>query len=132
MSILLIIILFSWYLQPKDLGEDDLRRFKGIASAEIPISCLSDRDDVCALFDCMVDYCWCDEMFPSSILIEGTTIISNEEEAMNTVKQVSGYEVKRAVKLNNVFYNVFTNAGGGEKVYTVAADGTIMKTMCGV
>ena len=29
--------------------------YKGIETAEIPMGCIDYKDDVCALFDCMVD-----------------------------------------------------------------------------
>ena len=43
-------------------------------------------------------------------------------------------KVKKAVKINNVFYNVFVDEHeeGNEVTYTVAVDGTIIKTICGV
>lgn len=132
----------------RDMGDDDLRRYKGIAWAEIPGNCLEYREDICELFDCMVDMCWCDDSSPDLPIIyekEGVAI-QNEEEAMAFVNEylnerLSGksgsspeyIEVKRAVELNNIFYNVFAEEDtGNEIVYTVAVDGTIIKTICGV
>ena len=45
----------------------------------------------------------------------------------------SDYRVTNVVRLNNIFFNVFAeNAGYDEITFTVAVDGTIMKTICGV
>jgi len=94
---------------------------------------------VCGLFACLVDSCWCKED-PNQVLHEGNTIISDEAGAVNAVKDFAfpegavpkGTEVK-VLKMNPVFYNVFVNdASGNEQVYTIAADGTIIQTICGV
>jgi len=43
------------------------------------------------------------------------------------------WNYSNSVELNAAFYNVFvTNAQGDEDVYTVAKDGTVIKTVCGV
>ena len=120
-------------------GPDETRLYKGIEGAEIP-GCVEFKDDVCGLFDCMVDMCWCDDSSPDlPILYEKEGIsIANENEAVSYVQKFVDdnnptYTVKRAVKLNNVFFNVFAeNEAYDELVYTVAVDGTIMKTICGV
>jgi len=124
-----------------NLGEDDLSHswYKGITDAEIPGKCLDDRGDVCALFDCLVNLCWCDDSSPDlPILYEKEGIsLSTTEEAVNYVQKyvddnTLGYSVKRAVKLNNIFFNVFAeDETGDEVVYTLAVDGTILKTFCG-
>ncbi len=42
-------------------------------------------------------------------------------------------EITKVVKLNTIFYNAFVeDEEGNETVYTVAIDGTILKTVCGV
>ena len=139
-SLTALIFLFQ---EGSNLGEDDLRLFRGIPTAEIPQDCRGFRDDVCGLFDCMVDSCWCDETTANPILWQWNNIVRNEEEAMAAVweyVQSSGLEyseVRKAVNLGDdahrVFFNVFVyNAWGDEKVFTVAADGTIIKTVCGV
>lgn len=138
-----------------NLGEDDLSYnwYKGITDAEIPGACLDDRNDVCGLFDCMVDLCWCDDSSPDLPILyeENGVIIANEEEAVNYVSEyleeerlkgreegevygkIYMIEAKRAVKLNDIFYNVFAEDDKMEEiVYTVAVDGTIIKTICGV
>ncbi len=139
---LLIIIVLSGCLGPDP--NDDLKLYKSIPTAEMSPECIENGNDVCALFDCMVDLCWCDSgNFPSPVLVEGTTTISSEQEAINLVKDYvqttdSEYsDVRRAVNLGDdvhrVFFNVFAyNDANDEKVFTVAADGTIIKTICGV
>lgn len=95
----------------------------------------AESEDVCALFDCMVDRCWCDDSTPEMpILHESKQSILNEEQAKELVKEFldKDYEVKRAVRLNNVFFNVFTDKDSDEVVFTVSKDGTILKTICGV
>lgn len=115
----------------------------GIEGAEIPIECSFDQDNVCELFECMVDLCWCDDLTPEPILKEGTTEIYSEEEAVSYVEEslselneITGsnvIKVNSAVKLNGVFYNVFCeDENEDEVVYTLAVDGTIIKTTCGV
>jgi len=127
-----------------NLGDDDLKLYKGIPTAEIPGECLQFRDDVCGLFDCMVDRCWCDDgHFPSPIIKEGSSTVQNEAEAIAAVQAYvnetgSEYsDVRRAVNLSDeihrVFFNVFAyNESGDEQVFTLAADGTIILTQCGV
>ena len=142
-ALLLFFIIVSGCVDGNQ-GADDLKLFKGIATAEIPGECLDFREDVCGLFDCMVDMCWCDSgNFPSPIIKEGTESVQSEQEAINLVQSYvdeSGSEyndVRRAVNLSDdihrVFFNVFAfNAAEDEKVFTVAADGTIIVTQCGV
>jgi hypothetical protein len=127
-------------LQPENMGEDDLRTFKGIPWASIPAGCEEFREDVCGMFECTVEACWCDDArADSAILFECTQTVQNAEEAIAVVKEYLNWDPNqtgsfdKAVKLNNIFYNVFfTTCEGEERVYTVAADGTIIKTVCGV
>ncbi|MFH1317179.1 MAG: hypothetical protein ABII01_06670 [Candidatus Woesearchaeota archaeon] len=146
---LIMVLLFASSCEW--LGKEDLAFYKGIESAQFPVSCKEYEYDVCGLFDCMVDLCWCEES-PDRILYEGEgIIIASEEEAISIVQtyldeqigkgyeegtlygKVQGIKVKSVSKLNNVFYNVFAEEShGNEIVYTVAVDGTIMKTICGV
>ena len=140
--LILIVVFICGCTSNHDQNDDNL--YKGIASAEIPEHCIEFKDDICGLFDCMVDTCWCDDAhYPSPVLYEPTGIdITNEEDAMNIVKDYlelnnSEYkeysDVKRAVKLNSVFYNVFAeDADEDEMTFVVAVDGTILKTICGV
>lgn len=105
---------------------------------EVPLECQEFKDDVCALFDCMVDQCWCDD-FSDPVLPAAETEISNEEEAIAFIEQYlessnSEYnDVRSANALNDVFFNVFAyNVMDDEKVFTVRADGTIILTVCGI
>ncbi|MCK5060165.1 MAG: hypothetical protein KAR00_03440 [Candidatus Pacebacteria bacterium] len=105
---------------------------------EIPLKCQEFQSDTCALFDCMVDQCWCDDFF-SPVLAEEKTKILNEEGAIALMEQYlenndSEYnDVRKAIALNGVFFNVFVyNPNGDEKVFTVRTDGTIIVTVCGV
>ncbi len=139
----LALVLISGCLEPPVNGNGS-KLYKGIATAEIPQECRESGDDVCALFDCMIDLCWCDEgNFPSPVLVEGTAIVASKQDAINLVQnyvQSTGSEytnVERAVNLGDeahkVFFNVFAyNDTNDEEVFTVAADGTIIKTLCGV
>ncbi len=124
-------------------GKDDPTLFKEITTAEIPEACLEYRDDVCGLFDCTVDRCWCNDVRPEGAILSqrsGITV-QTEAEAIAIVEQFTKenteYQeytnVKRAVKLNNIYFNVFAeDKNQDEKVFTVAADGTIIQTTCGV
>jgi hypothetical protein len=110
--------------------------FKNIDSAPIASECTEFKEDVCGLYACLAENCWC-EQSPDKILMQGNTVVSTEEEAINAIKKFllpvsSPYEVKQAKKLNSVFFNVFVEALDGEKVFTVAADETIIKTQCGI
>lgn len=135
-TFLLAVVLFSVVLlsgcpQPPDDGSN---LYKGVLGAVIPAECAEFKDDVCGLYDCMVDRCWCDEgYFPGPILLEGNTVVANEQQAMQVVGDyLAKGEVKSAVELNPIFYNVFYDVEGDEEYYTVAVDGTILKTICGV
>ena len=140
MAIVAMLIVVSAYIGPDNQGEDDLNRFKGISTAEIDSNCVEYRDDVCALFECMVERCWCDDSSPElPILYEKEGIsIADEEEAIAIVgeyiqdSEYKDYDVTRVIKLNNVFFNVFAQNADDEIVFTIAADGTIIKTICGV
>lgn len=135
-----MLILGLWLAKPfywsEDMGEDDLTGKTGLDSVSIPEHCAEYESDVCALFDCMVDYCWCLES-PDAVLVEGSGFVTSEAEARYAVEDYlesqGGLTVKSAVKLNEAFYNVFAeDAEGNEEVFTVAADGSIIKTICGV
>lgn len=140
-ALLFAVLILSGCTDGEPSGE---HLYKGIPSAPVPDACAEYKDDACALFECMVDRCWCLEI-PDAILIEGGTVVANEEQAVRVVinyieeqKSRGGAmagelmytEAQRAVKLNDVFYNVFCDAEGDEVVYTVAADGTIVQTGC--
>ena len=107
--------------------------------------CSKFEDDVCALFDCTVDLCWC-ESSPDAVLFESNSPVTSEAEAMKVVEtylatnpedeltgEMNIYEVKNAVEVNEYFYNVFAeDINGNERVFTVSKTGAIIKTVCGV
>jgi len=134
--VILVLVAFSGCNEPPRPAY-----FNGIESAPVKSECVNSMDDVCGLFDCMTDLCWCYEG-PDQILLEGNAVVASEDDAMQVVSDYifaqnntlsQGIELERAVKINSVFYNVFVNdADGNEEVFTVAADGTIIKTVCGV
>ena len=100
----------------------------------VPGKCLEYEADACSLFGCMVESCWCDESPDGGVLAETGVDVLNEEDAMQVIRDYVSdeYEVERAVRLNDVFYNVFTEVNGDEEVFTVSYDGKIIKTICGV
>ncbi|MBU0662903.1 MAG: hypothetical protein ABH854_04975 [Candidatus Diapherotrites archaeon] len=112
--------------------------FAGVSGATVPAECAGDKDDVCALFECMVDLCWCEDAPGGGVYMQGKGAVTSEQGAMDAVSEymkTKAYRLTpvRAVKLNSVFYNVFTeDKDVGENSFTVAADGTVMKTQCGV
>ena len=139
--LIIFLLYFSLTIYKGHLGSDDLRRYKGIAWAEIPEQCFEYREDVCGLFSCMVEQCWCDDSSDKSpVIYEPKNImIQNEEEAISLVEEFLGksdfadYRVVSGVRLNNVFFNVFIeDANHNEITFTVAVDGTILKTICGI
>ena len=122
-------------------GEDNLYRYKGITMAQgtIPQECEGLTD--CGLFSCAVDSCFCNELSENGgVLFEANSYIYDDEDAVNLVTYYNkinsisqGSGNIRSVKLNSLFYNVFYNDfDGNERVLTVAIDGTILETVCGV
>ncbi|MBT4192562.1 MAG: hypothetical protein HOE11_04595 [Candidatus Diapherotrites archaeon] len=103
----------------------------------IPSECLQYANDECAVFSCMVNNCWC-EQSPDAILKEGTQMFLDEARAKGAVQSylneqnISDYTLKNTAKLNDIFFNVFIEIDGDEEVFTVATNGTILKTLCGV
>jgi hypothetical protein len=94
----------------------------------------------CEMFSCMVSQCWCKDSLTNGILSQSNAQVQSEEDAeavvanyltSNSIAYESG--TVHAVNLNVIFYNVFyTNQSGNENMLTVAVDGTIMETECGV
>ena len=110
-----------------------------VSTVDIPQECQQFQDDICGLFGCMVNLCWCDDgTFPSPILFEGNTEILDEQSAIIVVNQYlksddSEYGANKAVRLNSFFFNVFVyDAENNERVFTVGADGAVLKTICGI
>ena len=106
----------------------------------IPEKCQDFKDDVCGLFACTVDICWCDEASSSSpVLAETGNQITKEEDAvkavsdyLESIKSEYVYDI-RAVEINDLFYNVFAyNEDKNEKVLSISFDGKILKTTCGI
>ncbi|MFH1588779.1 MAG: hypothetical protein ABIA76_05575 [Candidatus Diapherotrites archaeon] len=150
--ILILIVLFLFFggciFFPDDMGEDDLA-YMVVLEDNLSEECKALIENPCVAFECMIQACFCDETyFAGTVLKEKFTIIENEEQALQLMNdyaqeildnQTSAgglygklylIEPKRAVKLNNAFYNVFALENGSESVFTVAVDGTIMKTTC--
>ena len=115
----------------------------------IPTECQSFQDDVCSLFECMVESCWCNDSSPESpILYETYITINDEQGAKDAVhvyiteliygdhglisEEAKKMKINNVVKLNAVFYNVFIDKEGEEIVYTVSRDGQILATVCGI
>ncbi len=137
-----MILIFTLLIIAGCSGEQAV--FKGIQTATIPQSCADYKNDVCGLFDCMVEMCWCDDSGPDLPIIyekEGASISSEDEAAALVSEFVESTDLEykeytnivNVVALNTVFFNVFAeNPSGDEMVFTVAADGTVVKTVCGV
>jgi hypothetical protein len=115
--------------------------FKNIEGTSLPVECENVKDDVCGVFSCTVDLCWCREG-PDQVLYEANVTIDSKEKAEDLVREYFsqdsslGSRVMSSVKLNDIFYNVFVESimddDRLEKTYTVGIDGTIIQTVCGV
>jgi hypothetical protein len=137
--VLVVVLLFVFLPKDQDNGTN---LYKEIPGAVIPGQCMDFKTDVCGLFECAVDSCWCEES-PKKILKVGNTELKTEDEAAEYVSNYlkefgSEHKGIKAVKLNDLFYNVFVQYYNeeyqfmDEVVYTVAVDGTIISTQCGV
>lgn len=133
-----LVLLFGC-LGGDNQGQDNLYSYKDVTVAkdDIPETCEGLED--CAMFECMVDQCWCKpNILETDYLYKKDTTISSEEEAKALVKSFldeKGFpydSITNAVKLNGIFYNVFYEVDGSELVLTVSADGAIFETVCGV
>jgi len=118
---------------------DNLYSSKGVTvpADSIPDNCREKED--CAMFACLVSQCWCRQIPPEGgIVYRANRTIDDENDAKNVVANYlisvgTVMNIKKAVKLNEIFYNVFYEVpDGGEEVLTVAIDGTVMETICGV
>jgi hypothetical protein len=104
-------------------------------------------EDPCALFECSVENCWCDEgSLDGPILFEDLTFDIKPDRGfsigdaigvvINYLKEnemINEYTHVETVKLNKYFYNVFMeNEDAEEILYTVSHTGVILKTQCGV
>ncbi|MBU2100739.1 hypothetical protein KKG83_05280 [Candidatus Micrarchaeota archaeon] len=113
--------------------------YREIHFALIPEECMEFKDNVCSLFTCMVDSCYCEE--PEGILVKENKnhyVIGNEKDVVRDVQEYlnsinSEYKAENAVELNPVFYNVFAfDSERNEKVFVIAVDGAILETTCNV
>ncbi len=144
-TIIISVFLFSFLLLfgcplIDDHDAPPENAFKGIHFALVPEECMEVMEDVCPLYACMLKNCWC-EQGPDAILVSGDKdnfVVGDEKHAIKDVQEYlesinSEFTAKRAVELNPVFYNVFAeDSEGNEKVFTIAVDGTVFKTQCGV
>jgi len=118
---------------------DNLYSYKNITvpADSIPDNCRLKED--CEMFSCLVSQCWCRQIPPEGgVIYRANRTVGDENIAKSVVADYlisngTVMNVKKAVKLNEIFYNVFYEVpDGGEKVLTVAVDGTVMETICGV
>jgi hypothetical protein len=122
----------KWHPGPKSVT------YKDVPGTMVPNKCIPVRGDTCQLFDCMIEDCWCDTRETDNpVLYEEEGVeIKNTGDAENLVQKYlgenTGIEIEEAYPLNKIFYNVYCDKQGQEIVYTVAVDGTIIKTQCGV
>ena len=121
--------------------------YKSIEKSEfqLPNSCDGSQNDACSTFSCLTPNCWCKQS-PDAIITEGSPdlVIETEDQAVQLVASklleksltnpafIVG-NVTTAAKVNSIFYNVFVeDPQGNETVYSVAVDGAIIETVCGV
>ena len=143
--IIVIILLGLGYF----LLGNNKEEVNDISTSSIPTECQDVQDDVCKLFECMVNLCWCDDSSPELPILYETYITFNDEQGAKdavhvyiaesiygdnelAAEEAKKMKIKNVVKLNDVFYNVFVDKEGEEIVYTVSKNGQILKTICGV
>lgn len=132
LAILLLLLLFG--CNSPDNRIDDSKFYK---LTPIPSECNEYRGDECDVFSCMVPNCWC-ESGPDRILKQGGLMLIDEDRAESEVRtylseqEITDYTITNSVELNDVFFNIFIEIDGDEEVFTVASNGTILKTQCGV
>lgn len=108
------------------------------SSIAIPEKCQAIQGDICALFDCMVEQCWCDTGSINPIVFQRDSQITTENQAVSFVNEYlatisTDSEAKKAVKINSFFFNVFVyDKSENESVFSVSANGKIIITICGV
>ncbi len=122
---------------------------KDTSVSVIPTECQPFQDDICSLFECMVESCWCNNSSPESPVLYETYIAVNDEQGAKDAvyayiaelmygsdksvsEEAKKMKINNVVKLNAVFYNVFVDKEGEEIVYTVGKDGQILVTVCGI
>jgi len=142
MGIGILLLLFGCVSDNQ--GQDNLYNYKGVTIGRdnIPSKCWEKED--CAMFSCMVSQCWCMPAEVSGQPTDGIVgnagkHITTEQDAKVAVatllnsKNIQYNKILNVAKLNELFYNVFyEDELGNEQVLTVAVDGTMMVTACGV
>ena len=136
--IILLVLGVFLFGCPEQPNEETKTVFKEIPWAEIPGECIEFKEDVCGFYGCMTEQCWC-KQGPDQILLEGFTSLEREgevkeyfEEKRDEITGTSQLEVTKVIKSNSVFWTVFVSTENGEQVFTIASDGTIIETVCGV
>ena len=137
-KLIILVAIFSLLFFLGCTAEDPLPEdSKFYKLTPIPSECLSQSNDECALFQCMVNNCWC-EAGPDAVLEEGNAMLLTEDDVSGIVRSYlqnkgeENFEIMSVADLDGVFFNVFVEIDGQEEVYTVASNGTILKTQCGV
>ncbi|MFA6531153.1 MAG: hypothetical protein WCT31_05455 [Candidatus Micrarchaeia archaeon] len=121
-------------------GQDNSYDYNGVnvSKSSILQECLNKTD--CDMFSCMVPSCWCKSgQLSNGIIFKSGKTVTDRNGAKKTVSDylslnsIPFIQVRNAIKLNEIFYNVFYEDANGD-VYglIVAVDGTIMETECGV
>lgn len=134
---ILILFLFLGCLGPDP--PDNLYDYKGVTVNRdaIPEECWDLED--CEMYDCMVDLCWCKES-PDQIVHTSDIVIYGEEdvqlvveEYLNENSMLYTEDSFQVSQINEIFYGVFyEDLDGNEESLTVAVDGSVMETICGV
>ncbi len=107
---------------------------------DLPDECSPFDGDYCALFSCLQPGCWCSQPEVLAYGSDDPAFWVTEETAWFTVDAYlkengldGEWKYEKVVELNDAFYNVFVvNSEGSEEVYSVAKDGAVIKTECGV
>ena len=120
--ILAIIVLSSGCVSAPDNSDP-------APDVAIPAGCVEYKEDICGLYNCMVSNCQCAD---SPFIHESEDVlITSKEEARMYVMNSLNEDVNMASEMNNLFFIIVTGYYS-ENIYTVAYDGTIFKTSCGV
>ncbi len=121
-------------------GTNNSYDYKGVnvSKSSILEECQNKTD--CDMFSCMVPSCWCKSIPPSNgIVFKSGKKVTDRDGAKEAVSEYLSFnsipfiQVRNAVKLNEIFYDVFyEDANGDAYGLIVAVDGTVMETQCGV
>ena len=142
-ALIIIIVLvagavFAGFLYYNNKEESKISLQSDEEAVAIPEKCKDFKDNICDLFSCVIENCWCKEG-PEPILAETGKEITNSTNAVEAVSKYlesvgSDYVYNlTAVRLNDLFFNVFVyNKNNEEKVLTISFNGKIMETVCGI